>query len=399
MNKSDTEINKLISELENLDFNMNGKDFLLSWDKSKDDIIAVLTLAQALDKMYKNNRDLVFFKSGMAVSYFRDMSTRTRMAFASACNMLGLEIFDMDESKSQVSHGETVRETANMLSFLSEVVGIRDDMFIGHGHKFMKEVASSLTEGFREKVLPRRPAVINLQCDMDHPTQTLADLQHIKNHFKGLNNIKGKKIAMSWAYSPSYGKPLSVPQGIISLMSRFGAEVFLAHPPGYELMPRVLSRAEEFAGLSGGSFKAGNDMKEAFRNADLVYPKSWAPFEVMKKRTGMIKNNRFDELKTLEKECLSENARHKDWVCDREMMALTGQKAALYMHCLPADVAGVNCADGEVTAEVFENYRIQTYIEAGHKPFIIAAMIMLCRFENPVELLKEKVLRKEKRVF
>ena len=124
--------------------------------------------------------------------------------------------------------GETVRETANMISFLTEVIGIRDDIYIGEGHSYMKEVARAVSQGHQEGVLSRRPTLVNLQCDIDHPTQTMSDVLHLIHYFGGVENLKGKKIAMSWAYSPSYGKPLSVPQGIIGLMTRFGMEVVLA---------------------------------------------------------------------------------------------------------------------------------------------------------------------------
>ena len=96
-------------------------------------------------------------------------------------------------------------------------VGIRDDMYLGEGNKYMREVAAAVEEGYREGVLHQRPSVINLQCDIDHPTQSVADLAHLKDHFGSLEALRGKKMAMTWAYSPSYGKPLSVPQGIIGL--------------------------------------------------------------------------------------------------------------------------------------------------------------------------------------
>ncbi len=381
--------NMLVS-LKKMNFNMYRKDFLLSWDKSIEDIKAILSMADILRALYRDNVSLKVFQTGLGISLFRDMSTRTRMAYASACNLLGLGTFDMDESKTQITHGETIRETSNMISFLSEVIGIRDDMYIGRGHNFMKEVASSLNEGFSKGVLGHRPAVVNLQCDLDHPTQTLTDLQHLKNYFGSLESLRGKKIAMSWAYSPSYGKPLSVPQGVIALMSRFGAEVVLAHPAGYNLMPDVVKKAGEFAKESGGSFTVTEDMKEAFNGADVIYPKSWAPLEVMKKRTQLLNKGDEKGLTGLEKECLAQNAKHKDWVCDEDMVSLTKDKSAIYLHCLPADVQGVSCEYGEVTEDVFEKYRIQTYRQARHKPFIIAAIIIMCCFRDPVTLIDDK---------
>src|SRR5512137_706766 len=160
-----------------------------------------------------------------------------------------------------------------MISFLTEVIGIRDDMFLGEGNAYMREVGRAVQEGFEKGVLHQRPSVINLQCDVDHPTQVLADLLHLKREFGSLEALRGKKIAMTWAYSPSYGKPLSVPQGVITLMTRFGMEVVLAHPQGYDLQPETLQIAGRHAAASGGSFRQVGSMAEAFAGADIVYPK------------------------------------------------------------------------------------------------------------------------------
>jgi ornithine carbamoyltransferase len=139
------------------------------------------------------------FDSGLAVSIFRDHSTRTRFSYASAANMLGLAVQDMDETKSQIAHGETVRETANMISFLSDFIGIRDDMYLGEGHKYMQEVADAVTEGHKTGVLDHRPGIINLQCDMDHPTQSMADALYLREYLGKPSELRGKKIVMSWA--------------------------------------------------------------------------------------------------------------------------------------------------------------------------------------------------------
>jgi len=147
-----------------------GKDFLLTWEKSEKDLKIILDVASILKEMRSQNISPRVFDSGLAISNFRDNSTRTRFSFASASNLLGLEVQDLDEEKSQIAHGETVRETANMISFLSDFIGIRDDMFLGEGNKYMREVGVALDEGFTKGVLPSRPGIINLQCDMDHPT-------------------------------------------------------------------------------------------------------------------------------------------------------------------------------------------------------------------------------------
>jgi N-acetylornithine carbamoyltransferase len=366
-------------------------DFLLSWDKPADEIDATLQTAEILRSMRLNNLSCRAFDSGLAISIFRDQSTRTRFSFAGACNMLGLAIQELDEGKSQMTHGETVRETANMISFLAEVIGIRDDIYLGAGHTYMQEVAQAVQQGHQEGVLPRRPTLINLQCDIDHPTQTLSDALHLINYFGGIEALKGKKIAMSWAYSPSYGKPLSVPQGIIGLLTRFGMEVVLAHPEGYNLLPEVVALAQKNSEQHAGAFVEVGSMAEAFKDADVVYPKSWAPYSVMQERTRLLQAGDRTGLKALEKHCLATNKRFSGWECTEELMQTTRAGRALYMHCLPADISGVSCEKGEVQASVFERYRVSQYIQAGYKPYVIAAMIFLSKFENPADKLAQLV--------
>ncbi len=395
---SSEEILLRLGELKKLKTDLFMKDFLLTWEKSSDDLKAVLLVAEILKLMHKKNISTELFKTGLAISIFRDKSTRTRFSFASAVNMLGLSLVDLDEEKSQIAHGETVRETANMISFLTETIGIRDDMFLGEGNTYMREVSSAVEEGFREKILHQRPTLVNLQCDIDHPTQSMSDLLKLKNYFGGLDRLKGKKITMTWAYSPSYGKPLSVPQGIIGLMTRFGMEVTLAYPEGYNLIEDVEKLAAANAKKYGGSFKKVHSMEEAFKDADVVYPKSWAPFDVMKRRTELLKKGDREGLKGLEKECLANNARYKNWECNERTMSLTRKGKALYMHCLPADISGVSCKEGEVSKGVFEKYRIHTYEEASYKPFIIAAMILTSRFKEPYKTLKKLLTKKAQRV-
>ncbi|HRR97085.1 MAG TPA: knotted carbamoyltransferase YgeW [Candidatus Syntrophosphaera sp.] len=381
-------IKSRLFELEKLQPELYGKDFLLTWENSLDNLKAIMAVAEILQSLHWEKKPFRIFDYGLAVSIFRDNSTRTRFSFASAVNALGLALAELDEVKSQIAHGETVRETANMISFLTEVIGIRDDMYPGEGHSYMLEVAEAVNDGFQNGVLAQRPMILNLQSDLDHPTQCLADLLKLKSYFGDLNQLKGKKIAMSWAYSPSYGKPLSVPQGIINLMSRFGMEVVLAYPEGYDLLPETVNSAQAFAEQSGGSFRITHSMTDAFTDADVVYPKSWAPMTVMQERTRLLKEGNLQALQALEKQCLAENARHQDWECTEEMMKLTRNGNALYEHCLPADISGVSCPKGEVEKSVFERYRIHTYQEAGYKPFVIAAMIFLSKIKNPLSHLK-----------
>ena len=364
-------------------------DFFLTWEKSFDEIKGVFAVADALRHLRENNISAKIFDSGLGISLFRDNSTRTRFSFASACNLLGLEVQDLDEGKSQIAHGETVRETANMISFMADVIGIRDDMYIGKGNTYMHNVVNAVTEGHRDGVLEQKPTLVNLQCDIDHPTQVMADTLHLIHEFGGIENLKGKKVAMTWAYSPSYGKPLSVPQGVIGLMSRFGMEVSLAYPEGYEVMDDVVELAKRQSAESGGSLTVSHDMKEAFRDADIVYPKSWAPFKAMEERTKLYQAGDKDGIDELEKKLLAQNAEHKDWACTEEMMKLTKDGKALYLHCLPADITGLSCPEGEVDNSVFDRYIVPLYKQASYKPYIIAAMMFLAQVKDPVRALME----------
>ncbi|ABZ75210.1 aspartate/ornithine carbamoyltransferase carbamoyl-P binding domain [Shewanella halifaxensis HAW-EB4] len=391
-------INSLIKEINELESQLDQKDFLLTWEQTPAELERVLKTAKVLKTMRAENIATNVFNNGLGISLFRDNSTRTRFSYASAINMLGLAQQDLDEGKSQIAHGETVRETANMISFCADAIGIRDDMYLGAGNAYMREVGEALDDGVKEGVLPSRPALINLQCDIDHPTQSMADLAWLEEHFGDLKELKGKKIAMTWAYSPSYGKPLSVPQGIIGLMTRFGMDVTLAHPEGYDLIPEVVEEAKKNAVASGGSFTQVDTMAEAFEGADIVYPKSWAPYQVMGKRTELLRANDEAGLKSLEQECLAQNAKHKDWHCTEEMMKKTKKGEALYMHCLPADITGVSCKEGEVEEAVFEKYRIATYKEASWKPYIIASMILNRKYANPGTILQQLLDDDKKRV-
>ncbi len=379
---------ELARQLEMLHINnMYKNDFYWTWDKTDEELAAVFAVADALRDLRERNKSTRVFDSGLGISIFRDNSTRTRFSFASACNLLGLEEQVLDEKVSQIAHGETVRETANMVSFMADVIGIRDDMFIGEGHKYQKTFMDALEEGYRDGILEQRPTLVNLQCDVDHPTQCMADMAHIIHHFGGVENLKGKKVAMTWAYSPSYGKPLSVPQGVIGLFTRFGMDVTLAHPEGYEVMPEIEEIARKNAAATGGSYRKCNSMQEAFRDADIVYPKSWAPFAAMEERTKLYQAGDKAGIDALEKKLLAQNAEHKDWACTEDMMKLTRDGKALYLHCLPADITGLSCEMGEVDNSVFDRYRVPLYKQASYKPYIIAAMIFLARVKDPVNTL------------
>ena len=381
---------ELARHLEKLHINnMYKTDFYWTWDKTDDEIDAVFTVADALRDLRERNKSTKIFNSGLGISLFRDNSTRTRFSFASACNFLGLEEQVLDEKKSQIAHGETVRETANMVSFMADVIGIRDDMYIGKGDAYMAEVSESVQQAYEDGVLDHRPTLISLQSDSDHPTQSSADMLYLIEEFGGLENLRGKKVAVTWAYSPSYGKPLSCPQSLISLLPRFGMDVTLAHPEGYDLMGDRVDAAKKFAAENGCTFNQVSTMEEAFEGADIVIPKSWAPYAAMERRTNLYAEGDDAGIAALEKELLTQNATHKDWCSTTDLMAKTANgQDTIFMHPLPADISGVSCEHGEVMADVFDMHRVGMYKEASYKPYAIAAMMFLQKVADPAATLK-----------
>jgi N-acetylornithine carbamoyltransferase len=236
----------------------------------------------------------------------------------------------------------------------------RHDLILDEGNKYMREVAKATD-------VP----VINMQCDIDHPTQTLADPMTIREVFG--DDLRGRKIAVSWAYSPSYAKPLSVPQGLITLMTRFGMDVALAHPPEYRLMDKCMKTARENAKAAGTRFEVVDSMDAAFKNADIVYPKSWGPYDLMLKRRD-VKGD--VEMKAIEEQMLAMNARYKPWICNVDRMRLA-KRNSIYMHCLPAD------RNAEVTDDVIDGPQSVVFQEAENRLHTAKAIMAATMRQRP----------------
>ena len=272
---------------------------------------------------------------------FLDKSTRTRNAFETGMTQLGGHAIFLDADKTQVSHGESPKDMGIILGRYGEGIAIRHDLAPYVGNEWMREIA-------KWSDIP----LINLQCDVDHPTQTIADLMTLRE--KRGDNLRGMKVAMTWAYAPSYARPLSVPQGIATLLPRFGMDVVIAHPPGFELMPEVLEKAQAAAAEAGSTITFMDDMDEAFRGADVVYPKSWGRLDAFS-----------DESKAL-----AESGAFADWICDARRMSLAAPDA-LYMHCLPAD------RGREVTDEVIDGPQSVVFDEAENRMHTGKALMAL----------------------
>jgi ornithine carbamoyltransferase len=311
--------------------NLQGKDYIETADFSTNDIDYLVELSLDLKRAYRRGIPHKSLQDKTLFLLFFDKSTRTRNAFEAGMTQLGGHAHYIDVSSSQIAHGESPKDTGIILSSYGHGIAIRHDLIPGEGNKYMRNVAEWA-----------EAPVINLQCDVDHPTQTLADLMTLRELFG--NDLHGLKIAVSWAFAPSYLKPLSVPQGLITLLTRFGMDVILAHPPEYGLMPKNLELAKKFAKKSGGSFRIVPSREEGFADADIVYPKSWGILDMFDSP---------DEAMTIAQ-------KYRNWICDDKAMSWA-KPGAQYMHCLPAD------RGNEVTDAVIDGPNSVVYQEAENR--------------------------------
>ena len=318
-----------------------GRDFIETLDWSTAEIDETLAAAGELKEARRRGKPHRLLPDKTIYLLVLDKSTRTRNAFETGMTQLGGHAIYLDADKTQVAHGESPQDTAMTLSRYGEAIAIRHDLVPYEGNAWMREIA-------RWAEIP----VINMQCDVDHPTQTLADLMTIREQ-RG-ENLHGLRVAVSWAYTPSYAKPLSVPQGLATLLPRFGIDLVLAHPPGFELMPEVMDLAHDAAREAGGSITVVDSMEEAFTDADVVYPKSWGRLDAFADgATG-----------------LAESATYESWICDERRLALA-KPDVLYMHCLPAD------RGREVTDEVIDGPHSVVWDEAENRMHTAKALMAL----------------------
>jgi ornithine carbamoyltransferase len=340
--------------------NLKGKNYIETQDLSFAELQLLLDMANDLKAKFHQGKPTLLLPHQTAFLLFFDKSTRTRNAFEAGMTQLGGHAHFLDADVTQISHGETPQDTGKILASMGHGICIRHDLVLNEGNAYMREMASAID-------VP----IINMQCDVDHPTQTLADLMTIREQFG--DELAGKKIAVSWAYAPSYAKPLSVPQGLITLMTRFGMHVSLAHPPGYNLIDRTVESAKANAAASGGSFEIVEDMDTAFENADVVYPKSWGVYDLMLARQGLTSKQEIDDN---QRACLAMNDKHKDWICDERRMKLA-KPGAVYMHCLPAD------RGSEVTDAVIDGPQSVVFPEAENRLHTAKAIMACTMRERP----------------
>lgn len=334
------------SNRQNID--LCGRDFITTQEWTKDELELALTLSKQLKEQKRNNIAHRLLADKTVFLFFFDKSTRTRNSFEAGITQLGGHAHFIEASTSQIAHGESPKDTGIILSSYGHAIAIRHDLVPGEGNSYMREVAKYAN-------VP----VFNMQCDIDHPFQTLADLMTIREHFG--DNLQGLKIAVSWAYAPSYAKPLSVPQGLITLMTRYGMHVTLAHPPEFKLMQDQIEIAQYNAIESGAKFEIVDSMEEAFKDADIVYPKSWGILELFGKPQEALK--------------LATN--YTKWICDKRLMSLASKKA-IYMHCLPAD------RGNEATDAVIDGRQSVIYQEAENRLHTCKGVMALTMGGYPV---------------
>ncbi len=342
-----------------------GRSLVTTQEWSVDDLNTIRAVARALAELDRAGVRTPLCPAELAWAVFFDKSTRTKSAWAGAAARLGMHPVIVDGSSTQVSHGETAVETGAMLGMNAHAMGIRHDLILGEGNTFIRDIKTGIDDYLAATGDDRQVPIVNLQCDVDHPTQTMADLIWLEENFGDLAN---RKITVSWAYSPSYAKPLSVPQGLVTLLTRFGAHVTLAHPPGYQLTDATMAAADQNA-AGGGSFRLVDDMDEAFAAADIVYPKSWGAYDLMVERVDANAAGDATELAAIEQRALERNAEHNDWICDERRMGLTSGGEALYMHCLPADIGD------EVSAGVMDGHKLHVAQEANWKVYVVMALL------------------------
>lgn len=339
---------------------LKGKDYIETQDLSNDELELLLETSADLKAKFRRGEPTQLLPHQTAFLLFFDKSTRTRNAFEAGMTQLGGHAHFLDADATQISHGETPADTGKILASMGHGICIRHDLILNEGNKYMRLMAEA-----------SNVPIINMQCDVDHPTQTLADLLTIREKFG--KNLKGLKIAVSWAFAPSYAKPLSVPQGLITLMTRFGMHVSLAHPPSYNLIERTVTSARSNAAKSGGSFEIVDNMDAAFEDADIVYPKSWGVYDLMLARQSATTK---EEITDNQRACLAKNAEFKNWICDERRMKLA-KLGAIYMHCLPAD------RGSEVTDAVIDGPQSIVFPEAENRLHTAKAILASTMRERP----------------
>jgi ornithine carbamoyltransferase len=320
---------------------LRGRDFITDADWTVEELETMFETASELKAKFRRGELTPLLQNQTLFMMFFEQSTRTRNSFEAGITQLGGHAHDLTPDKMQISHGETPWDTGKVLSRYGHAIAIRN-CFWKVGNEYIRKVAEAAS-------VP----VFNMQCDWYHPCQAVADLMTVREKF-GAKALRGRKFVISWAYAPSYQKPMSVPQSLLLLMPRFGMDVVLAHPPEFFLIPELVEQARGFAKAAGTKFEITHDMDAAFEGAHVVYPKSW----------GCMMHT--DDVKQS-----AEVARdYTGWKCDERRMKLAATDC-IYMHCLPAD------RGNEVTDAVIDGPQSVVFDEAENRLHVQKAIMAL----------------------
>lgn len=319
---------------------LHGKHLITFQEWTKTEIEMVLSVATDLKRKFACGEPHRLLQDKTLFMMFFEQSTRTRNSMEAGMTQLGGHAHDLTPEKMQLSHGESAKDTAMVLSRMGHGIACRN-CFYGIGNQYLRDLA-------RFASIP----VISLQDDIYHPLQVIADLMTIQEYFG--KNLQGLKVTISWAYATSHAKPLSVPLSQILMFTRFGMDVTVAAPKEFPLLKNIIAQAQENARLNGGKLSFVDDMDEGFRGAQIVIPKNWGGFA----------NYSFEEYNAHPEECRQEMKanleKHRDWICDARRMQLAAPEVK-YMHALPAD------RGKEVTDEVIDGPAAIIYDEAENR--------------------------------
>jgi len=319
---------------------LHGRDLIGDLDFSKEEVETVLDVAFDLKRKRALNEPYPILRDKALAMLFFFSSTRTRGSFEAGMAQLGGHAAFIESETTQIAHGDTPKEIGEIFGRYFDGIAIRHCDW-GIGNQYLNEVAKY-----------SRAPVLNMQCDIYHPFQCLADLMTIFEK-KG-RDLRKKKIVVSWAYAASYLKPISVPQSLILQMPRFGMDVVLAHPPEFKLMPDIVEQARAQARKFNVGFEVVDDMDKAFRDGDIIYAKSWGPLLTT---TDKTEGKRIQDS-------------YKNWITDERRMKLA-KPDAIYMHPLPAD------RNIEVTDDVIDGAQSVVYDEAENRLHVQKAVMAL----------------------
>jgi N-acetylornithine carbamoyltransferase len=308
---------------------LRGRDVIDFQEWTKDEIETVLDVAFALKRDRALGRPHPYLQDKVLAMLFFFSSTRTRASFEAGMAQLGGHAQFIESRSTQIAHGDTAKEIGEILGRYNDGIAIRNVDW-GVGNAYLREVAEA-----------SRVPVLNMQCDLFHPHQALADLMTIIERF---GDPRGRTATVSWACAKTYSKPLSVPQSLIMLLPRFGINVRLVHPPEFALRPELVEQARENARLGRAGFEVLHDFDEGIRGADVVYAKSWGAV--------LTTTDEAEEARLV--------ARNASWIADDRRLD-TAAEGAVYMHPLPAE-RGV-----EVTDSVIDGPRSVVYDQAENR--------------------------------